>query len=420
MCHDGLSRTGTAWSAQLSRHEVVLRDGGFVWPAELLIDLLHEHEMYHQHDARFEPQQVVQLVGEWIARTRAICRSRSNVPQLLIRGTRFDRATEIAGGRMIGMGLGVRPGKRHASINAYLQDADSGAVMAVERTFTDPDPSSGETPRSFADLASTVVSRGVSLAGIASSQLLIKSGKRTSAGLLILPRTSGQVAMNPQNFQWEHLKPPFAVENFAQLGERFASLPPAYLRPRRCTENLHVVAVHSVDSIRYDGARQQLEATLFDGGGRTITLIHPWHQRGSDGFESLFRTLQHRDDQIRFVCGHVRGAGQMLQIRPVSVVVDVDGCRRIVLPWVTTDDQSKEKSSSGTETSEHRPPVIDQFLHQLNETLADLLLTGVEGASVGSWEELAKVSREIGFSRVAHQISGLSDNLATRMNSVRW
>ncbi|MCA9059977.1 MAG: hypothetical protein KDA85_15830, partial [Planctomycetaceae bacterium] len=50
----------------------------------------------------------------------------------------------------------------------------------------------------------------------------------------------------------------------------------------------------------------------------------------------------------------------------------------------------------------------------------DLLLTGVEGASVGSWEELAKVSREIGFSRVAEQISGLSDNLATRMNSVRW
>lgn len=214
---DGLSGLAQAWSQRMSRVEKALREEGLIWPAELVVDLLHQLDMYRQHDARFEPQQLVQLAGELIARTRAIASQTKAVPQALIRGTKSDRPTEIAGGRLIGVGLGVRPGKRHTTLSAYLQDADSGSVMAVERTFADPDPKSGELPRSFTQLGAHVIVRGVSLAGLALSQLLVKSGKRTPSGQLVLPRTASSLTTNPQSFQWEQLKAPFAVESFAQL-----------------------------------------------------------------------------------------------------------------------------------------------------------------------------------------------------------
>ena len=307
---DGMAGLSDSWVPRLSRVEQVLRNEGLVWPAELVVDLLHQHDMYAKRDARFEPLQLVAITGELTARTRAIVEGNKSVPQPLIRGTKSDRATDIARCRMIGVGLGVRPGKHHATLSAYLQDADSGGVVAVERTFADPDPNSGEQPRSFAELSATVLVRGVSLARLASSQLLLKSGKRSPSGRLVLPRTASSYATNPQTFQWEQLKPPFAAETFQQLAARFESLPPSYLRPRRTTENLHVVATRRAEGVQVDGIHQRLTAVIHDLGGETALLIHPFHSRGLEGFDELLDVLEKRGDDLRFVCGHVRSRGR--------------------------------------------------------------------------------------------------------------
>jgi len=417
---DGLSGLAEAWPQRLLRVETALREAGLVWPAELVVDLLHQHEMYLHHDARFEPLQMVQLTGELIARTRAIASRTRAVPQPLIRGTKSDRPTEIAGGRMIGVGLGVRPGKRHATLSAYLQDADSGSVVAVERTFADPDPKSGDEPRSFAELAATVLVRGVSLAGLASSQLLLKSGKRTPSGQLILPRTASSLSTNPQSYQWEQLKPPFAAESFAQMSARFESLPPSFLRPRRRTENLHAVAVEAAEDVNFDAAHQRLSAILRDAHGNTAQLVHPFHTRGREGFNDLLEILDKRDDQVRFVCGHVRSTSRALEIQPITVVID-DGERRLgIQPWVLNTIAATETTSPLNEQAAGDESPVEQFLAQLQDSLSDLLLTGVSRCDGSPWVDQTNMGRQLGFVRLANPIADLAEALNSRSSSVRW
>ncbi|MDB5338367.1 MAG: hypothetical protein JWN70_3986 [Planctomycetaceae bacterium] len=424
LCREGLSGVADSWSQKLSRIEPALRTEGLVWLAELVVDLLHQYEMYRLHDALFDPRHVVQLMGELIARMRAIRSGTRAVPQPLIRGTRSDRATDIAGGRMIGVGLGVRPGKRHTTISAYLQDTDSGSVVAVEQTFADPDPASGSAPRPFADLAATVVVRGVSLANLATSQLLLKSGKRTPSGQLILPRTASNLTTHPQSYQWEQLKPPFSAECFSQLTARFETLPPSCLRPRRRTENLHVVAVQGVDEVDFNASHQRLTARLRDSQGEFAELIHPFHARAREGFNDLVEVLEQRGDQVRFVCGHVRVSGRSLQIQPISLILD-DGQRRVgIQPWLPHQIQATGNTAGLAEDEldakfSTKSP-IEEFVRRLDEQLSDLLLTGLPRSHASTWTELAEFTRHIGMVRLTNPIAALADTLSSRSNTLRW
>jgi hypothetical protein len=426
---DGLEGISDAWQQRWTRMESSLRTEGLVWPAELVTDLLQQCEMYKQHDARFEPRQVVQLLGELTARTRAIQNQPASVPQPLIRGTLADRAHEISGGRMIGVGLGVRRGKKHTTISAFLQDADSGNLAAVERTFSDPDPQSGEQPRSFADLAGTILVRGVSLANLAMSQLLLKSGKRTPGGQLILPRMASNLVTHPQNFQWEQLKPPFAVESFTQLSGRLDSLPPSCLRPRRCTENLHVISVLGAEGTCFDIANQELTAQVRDTMGGVAELIHPYHNRGELGFNHLLRILMERGNELRFVSGHFRIRNRRLQIRPVALVLDGPNGRQGILPYVVDafNEENREPSAARDSVSQdlqsrgHQPCThLADYLAELEDQLAELAIRGLKSAWPAAWEELAKRGQHLGMVRWTQPVSELAESLANRSNNLRW
>lgn len=419
---DGISAVASSWTARLARLEPQLREEGLIWPAESVLDLLHQHEMYTQHDARFEPQQLVQIVGELEARRRTILCGTRAVPQLLVRGSRSDQPTEIAGGRLIGVGMKIVPGTKQTKVWAYLQDADSGSLMAVERIFANPDPKAGETPKSFTDLADTVLVRGISLRGLATSQLLLKSGKRTPAGKLILPRTASSMMIHPQSYQWENLKPPLLVENIAQLRSRFESLPPDCLRPRRCTENLHVLAIQGVEEARFDQSQQCLLATLIDAAGERIQLRHRYHFRGRQGFNDLCQIFERNTWQVRFVSGHIRTEGAGLVIEPIAVVFD-DGSRRIgVQPWLPvvtecSDSQIVESASSEPQVPHHP---LAEFFTRLEHELSELLLTGATQGNPNIWNELARASSQLGFVRFTEAIEALSAAFANRLETLRW
>ncbi|SFH92528.1 hypothetical protein [Planctomicrobium piriforme] len=418
---DGLSVVSHSWSARLSRLEPQLRDDGLIWPAELVLELLHQHEMYSQHDARFEPHQLARIVGELEVRRRTILSGTHAVPQLLVRGSQSDRTTGIAGGRLIGVGMGIVPGTRQTKIRAYLQDADSGSLMAVERSFANSDSKTGEISKSFLELADTVLVRGVSLRGLASSQLLLKSGKRTPAGELILPRTASSMTLHPQAYQWEALKPPFAVENIAQLRSRFESLPPDCLRPRRCTENLHVLPVQSVEEVRFDRSQQCLLATLVDAKGEGISLRHRYHFRGRQGFNDLYQILEQRKCQARFISGHLRAEGAGLVIEPIAFVID-DGSRRIgILPWLPAGESSEQQVTETVSSdfqSPHRP--LPELFARLEHELSELLLTGVMQGNGMAWNELARHTSELGFVRFTEPIQALHAAFANRPNTIQW
>lgn len=422
----GIGGVSEAWTSQLTRLEQTLRSEGMIWPAELLADLAEQILMYRGHDARFEPQQVVRILGELIARRRAIANARSAVPQQLIRGSKSDHAAEIAGGRLIGLGTGVRVHKRHTAVSAYLQDVDSGAVVALERTFADPDIQAGLAPRDFAELAGTVIMHGVSLARIASSQLLLKSGKRTPSGQLILPRTKTNITVNPQSFQWEQLKPPLAVEDLSQLRAWLETLPPSYLRPRRRVENLHVVAVEHLDDVRFDAQAQKLTARIRDAHGKHAILEHPFLSRGLAGFNELAATLEKQGHHVRFVCGHVSSSPRSLVLRPVSIIIDDTQRRFVTQPWVPScQGTSAEAPKPSLELVADNGAVsrispVEQFLEELGRGLSELVLLGIIECASRDWTALYRQACQLGFVRLNQPLAELVNQLECRSSSLRW
>jgi hypothetical protein len=419
---DGLANLAPSWRQRLARVEQRLRDAGLTWPAELALDLGQQQEAYQDHDARFDPEQVVLLVGELVARMRAIARGRTPVPQLLIRGTKSDRPTEIDAARYVGVGLGIAARRRHVTLRAYLQEANTGNVVAVERTFADPNPSTGTAPKSFAELGATVLTGGVSIAALAVSQLLVQAGKRTPGGQLLLPRLSRQLTIHPQTFPWEQLKAPFAAESIAQLRGRLRYLPPSYLRPRRATENLHGIALAGVQCVQFDPARQQLTATLHDARGDMATLVHPYLSRGAAGFSALAETLSQRGAQIRFVSGHVRAWGHGLAIQPVLLIGDDGGRRYGINPWIADAAASAAApaESAGPASSLHSEPM--SYLGELQRSISDALLTGLAHDAVHApvMSQRTEQAHRLGLMRIADAVGQLADALAARSRVLRW
>jgi hypothetical protein len=426
LCRDGVSGVADSWPQRMLRHEQRLRDAGLVWPAELALELAQQQEMYRRHDARFDSDQLVLVLGELVARMRAIGRGTTATPQPLIRGSKSDRPTEVGGGRYIGVGLDVRFGRLHTTLSAFLHDANTGNVVAIERSFSLADPKSHAQARPIDDLAAASLLRGVSIGGLATSQLLLQSGKRTASGQLILPRAASNVMVNPQDFSFEQLKPPLAAEDFSQIQARLRFLPPSYLRPRRSTENLQGVVLEGAEQVQFDVARQQLTAVLRDARQGTARLLHPFHSRAAAGFGSLASTLEKRAAQVRFVCGRVQATSQGLVVRPTLVIFD-DGSRRIGLnPWVAMRAQNEpangESAAAASLEMRESPSPVQQFLEELQQSLAELLLTGVarNAAAQQIVAERAEQSRRIGFVNLAAATDRLAGALAERSQKLNW
>ncbi|MCB9609649.1 MAG: hypothetical protein H6716_23860 [Polyangiaceae bacterium] len=416
---DGFAGLAPTWRARCSRAEAVARKAGLIWPAEIMLELLEQQELYVQRDARFEPRLCVELLGELTARCRAIANSTTSIPQALIRGSQADSVAEIAGGRMIGLGLGIVAWKRHATLSVYLQDADLGSVMSVERSFAEED--ADKPARDFETLAATSIRRNLSLAGLTTSQLLLKAGKRTPSGRLLLPRGVSSMGVNPQDFQWEQLKAPLAADSFAQLQARYLELPPSYLRPRRRTENLHVVALARASEPGFEPAMQVLTATLHDTAGGRARLVHPYHDRGRAGFGRLLRTLTSMGEQVRYVCGHVRSVRDTLELQPVSLIYEHEGRRLSLLPWIADANSvtPADEQLLNDELDDERDPVADQ-LQDLRDAVADALLMGVRQAPAAAWLALAERCSAMGFVRLADAVAALGAELEQRSASPRW
>jgi hypothetical protein len=343
----------------------------------------------------------------------------------LIRGSRFDRPIDISSGRYVGIGMSVRPGRAQTTLNVFFQDADTGILATVERTFSD------QTERTFQELAETTLYRGTTLSGLAGSQMLLKSGKRLASGELVLPRSGSAFASNPQSFQWEQLKPPLAAENLDQLASRWAFLPPSYLRPRRRTEGVHVVAIARVESACFNPVEQRIEATIVDHSGRLAKLVLPYHSRGASGFNRFLSELEGHGDAARFIAGHVTMAKQQLTIRPLAVVIESNGTRRAIYPYWSQDRDAKKTKTkagedvvdAGVQSSEHGEPTspLKQFFDRMCQFNGEVMVLGIENGADAIERQAAElfgVATSIGFLRIAALIEQLQNELVRRKNDI--
>jgi hypothetical protein len=423
LCTDGLQGISTTWPQRLMRQEASCRESGLIWPAELLADMLQQREMYASRDAVFDPIAVVRLTGELLIRCRAIRRGTTAIPQLLIRGSRSDQSTDLASSRLVGLGSSVRRSRRAVTVTAFLQDSDAGSVVGVERTFADPAEDSPDSPASFASLSQTVISRGISLSAIGAGQLLIKTGKRTPGGRLILPRTAASISLNPQSFQWEHLRSPLAVEGFAELSARLDLLPPSSLRPRRLTEGLHACPIKAIEEVSFDIQSQRLRGTVIDLQGERAEISHPYTTRGRSGFERLSEALADPARQARFVCGQVSRRRSGILIEPICVVFETDdGKRQGVFPWTdsgataTTIDHDDESPATTTST-------LASLLGELQFELSEIQLNGLRRIGpqdAKRWTSLSSQLNRAGLLRLGERATRLSAHLLEQSELTNW
>lgn len=416
----GLAGATRAWRERVGRVEARCRNEGLVWPAEVFAELIQQHERYLSHDALFNPARVVELVGELLIRCDAIRNNTGAVPQLLVRGARSDHLTELGSARFIGLGCGVELRRRSAELTTYLQDVDSGSVVAVGREFADPTDSK-EEPKSFWQLAQTPVLKGTSLVALGTGQLLIQGGKRAADHRLILGRARATV--NPQAFAWENLRPPLLAGDFAEVTDRLGILPPASLRPRRVAEDFHVCPVAGVDGVDFVSSSQLVTAVLRDTHDHRVMLRHPYTSRGAEGADRLLAALQQQGAAVRFVAGQVRLAADGLVIHPVCLVLQDGSTRKGLQPWV---DRCKDTAGDGkpsAETQEISSNGIEDYLKELLAGLAELWLVGLRRTDFGQarrWQELAHHGEAFGFSRLAEPVAALAQLLERKGHTSQW
>jgi hypothetical protein len=102
------------------------------------------------------------------------------------------------------------------------------------------------------------------------------------------------------------------------------------------------------------------------------------------------------------------------------VILD-DGQRRIaVQPWVLNTLAGTESNSRSIDQPTAEPSPVEQFLGQLQESLSELLLTGIRRSDPSRWDDQTSVSRRLGFARLASRLAHLTEALNARSNSVRW
>lgn len=423
LCELGVSGASRIYGDRLRRLLGRCQEEGLVWPAEILEETARQLERYQEHDARFDPSRVASHVAELLIRCDSIRNDTGAVPQLLVRGHKTDRAVRIGKARFVGLGCGATVRGGSAELAAYMQDTDSGAVVAVCREYADPAEDSEEEPAPLWRLGQRPVARGICLAGLGSGQLLVQNARRTPGHRLILGRAP--VSFNPQSYAWDTLRAPVLAEDFAEIRSRLAGMPPASLRPRRVAEDFHACAVASVEAAEFLPADQTVVATLLDQSGGRAFLEHPYTSRGKEGTEVLLALLC-ADPEKRRLC-HVAGPVRLSPggpvFSPVSLVYEENGARAMVQPWVDrTDEQASAAALEAGETPNASDPVAE-FPQQLLAALGELLLLGLgrsDSRCASQWADLRATGEALGFDRLVAPAARIAESLEQKAMSARW
>lgn len=421
LLESGIQGVPRAWLDRARRLEARCREGGLVWPAEILAELVQQQEAYWSHDARFSPARVAELLGELCIRMDAVRSDTGAVPQLFIRGSSLDRVTDVGRAQMVGLGCRAHLRRNGAELSVYLQDDRSGSVVVMSRDFPDPAPDSGSEPRDFPQLARTNLLTGVSLGALGCGRLQIEGGKRTPSGQFLPGRA--RATLNPHAFQWEKLiRAPILADSFTELAARLAAQPPAALRPRRLGARLHVCPVAGVEGVHFSQRDQALYALLTDAEGGQALLVHPYTSRSRAGTDLLLHRLAEEPETLRFVAAEVSLMGSALRLQPLSLVFEKNGARSQLQPWIDAGGSAPDLSGSEAFPGAPADPIA-HYPAELLEALGEQALLGLHRAdsrSAGMWSDLARRGAALGFHRLVQPAETIAGALEQKSHSAAW
>jgi hypothetical protein len=419
----GIAGMNSVLRDRFARLESRCRQAELVWIAEILLDLIQAYEQYQQHDAQFDTEQVVNWLGELLIRSDAIRNHtivNNPVPLLFIRGSAQDTTVTLGTARLVGLGCGATVRSSGVTLTAYLQDVDSGTVVAMPRDFANPD--SATAPKPFWQLAQQSIGKGMQLGTVGAGQLLAKGGKRTPSYQFIPGRSP--MSLNPQSYQWEKLRSPLLVNDFAELADRLRSLPPPELRPRRVTEQLQVLEIAEVLSVEFDAVSQSLRSQVADVAGNQATIVHPYSDRSRMGFETLLSQLV-SPNPLKFLSAKVSINHQGLVLAPIALVFQVGETRQMLQPWIAPSQLNAIHTPlpSSISTATLPPSAIAVYQQELITALQDLWLVGLDRADqqhLQQWQRLLQQGQAIGFNLFLHPVDRLTTTLAQKFHQLEW
>ena len=415
----GLSAVPKAWVNRLTRLESRCRDAALIWPAEVVAQIIEERCRYAEQNALFDIEAIPTLIGELLARRDAIANDTGEFPQLLIRGTNRDSGATLGKCRLVGLGCGVHLSAHAAELTAYLLDTDTGTVGVISKRFANP-TDTALSPKAFADLGRASAVKSIPFAELGRGQLLYEGGRRSANFRITLGRAPA--SNQAQTFQWNELPPPVAVNEYAELSRRIASLPPSALRPRRAAEDFHVLTVNAVSQAGFDVIGQRIVAELRDGNEQSILLDFPFTGRGESGVERLLCFLLNENATLKYVAGTVRRSRGGLTIQPKACMFQTKKGPVCVQPWIDPHDQATKTTSLPHANEAERHPLAD-VLYSLQERLQELLLLGLsrsDPTSVRHWQSLLQQAESVGLTRFSDPIGRVANGLEERSRNLNW
>lgn len=418
----GISNLPQVLFDNLRNLESCCRREELIWFAEIIGELLQQIERYRHHDALFEAEQLARLSAELCARSDALRNTTRAVPELFIRGAKTDEITEIGGGRLVGLGALGKIGRKSAELRAFLQDTDTGLVLAVRQQTAFNE---SVLPQPASVLARGIISKGISLGALSSGQLVVKGAKRTAAYQLQFGRQAA--VANPQTFQWENLRAPVLVEDFSELRAHLNSQPPHCLRPRHLTGNFFVCPLRGANQVRFSAATQLITATVYDRESQPARLLHPYSSWAGEGSEALLKMLGEMADKVCFISGQVQlsAEGEGLTFAPAALIFEEGERRIMVQPWL--DRLETSGAAVETLTPASIVPVntnpTRHYPGQVLAALGELYLLGLERADrklIALWQHLAALGESYGFTRLVKPVASLAQALARRDTELNW
>ncbi|HEX3029081.1 MAG TPA: hypothetical protein VHT34_07230 [Clostridia bacterium] len=395
--------------------EGYLREANLTWPADIMADLALEFRRYTDHDSLFSPQRCIEYAGEFLLRADCLASPQHSIPLALVGGTRYDAPLELNTRRFTGLGSGVRILAKSVVVQMFLEDVDSGSIVVVEKEFSTPE---NGPARDFRFLGETPVAAGAKLIDIARSQLLAGSSKRTASGILSFGR---KLVVNPQAFNWEKFRENNFHIDYAELHNRIAFQPPSALRARRVAESFQVIGITGVEYTRFDPVTLEVRCEFFDSQGVKISMVHPYLSQAASGCELLLDSLSQENVRPVFAAGHIRITSAGLTIFPASVVVEKDGRRTMIQPWL---DSPHGMQAGETAAIHEELPVrdsIERWFVSLESVLSELLQMGIRKAdsqTVALWKQIANDAGAIGFVRIARQVELIAEALDKTLHNI--
>ncbi|MDH6223289.1 hypothetical protein [Streptomyces sp. MJP52] len=212
----------------------------------------------------------------------------------------------------LGCRIGGTQTERTAAV--HLAHPSAGIVLTLRRRWEaddDRSPLTGERLGARRLL-------GTTLRTLAASDVVSENTTRTAGCAVEISR--GRVAattVTPVGSAWQDLPPGLRIDDLAAQLPAPEDLRPGLVRPRVEAESVRVLTVGKVGPVRYDPARQRLEATLQDPAGHEALLAathNPYCPGALDAPAGALRT-----GGILQVSGSLRYEAGGIVIDPLAV-----------------------------------------------------------------------------------------------------